>query len=94
LNAFGSRAYWGLVYLPDTTPDPPPRLSLRLAAANTVQISWPSAAGTNWSLCSQQSLGATNAWTVVTNPPALAGANYVVTETCNPAACFYRLEKQ
>ncbi|HLZ15773.1 MAG TPA: hypothetical protein VKQ08_01985, partial [Cyclobacteriaceae bacterium] len=92
LNVFGSRADWGLAYLPNT--DPPPQLSIQLTATNTVQISWPSAAGTNWVLCCQSGMCITNGWSTVTNPPALVGTNYVVTEPCASTAAFYRLEQQ
>jgi hypothetical protein len=73
---------------------PSPQLKIQLAGNNTVQISWPSAAGTNWVLSYQQDLAATNGWTAVTNRPAIVGANCVVTESCTATAGFYRLEKQ
>ena len=92
LNTFGSHAIYGLVYLPD--PDPTPLLSIQLTATNTVQISWPSAAGSSWKLCCQESgMCATNAWTVETNPPTLVGTNYVVVEPCISSAAFYRLQQ-
>ena len=82
-----------------TTPDPapqspsPPQLSIQLTN-NTVHISWPRAAGTNWTLCCQRGACGNTGWTAITNPPALVGTNYVVTEPCAANACFYRLEQQ
>ncbi|HKW29463.1 MAG TPA: Ig-like domain-containing protein [Verrucomicrobiae bacterium] len=82
------------VTLSDPPPQlPPPRLSIQLTATNTVQISWPSIAGTNWTLCCQPGMCSTNSWSVLTNPPVLVGTNYVVTESCASTA-FYRLEQK
>jgi len=77
-----------------TSPASSPRLTIRSTGNNSVQIIWPSTAGSNWVLCCQQELAGSGAWTVVTNSPALVGTNYVVTELCTSTACFYHLEKQ
>lgn len=90
LNVFGSRADWGLVYLPNA--DPRPQLSIQLTN-NTVQISWPSAAGTNWTLCCQRGACGNAGWTAITNSPALVGTNYVATEPCAATSAYYRLER-
>lgn len=78
----------------DPAPASPPRLNIQFTTTNTVQISWPSAAGASWKLgCCQRCMDATHAWTVVTNTPSLVGTNYVVTEPCAASACFYRLQQ-
>lgn len=93
--ATGLAAPTGLVFAPVAVASAsPPRLSIQLAAANKVQISWPGAAGDSWTLCCQRNCGATNLWTVVTNSPTLVGTNYVVTESCASTIAFYRLEQQ
>jgi hypothetical protein len=84
----------GAYQSPFAMPPPPPQLTIQTGANNTVQISWPAAAGNYWTLCRQQGINATNAWTVVTNQPALLGSNYVVTNYCASSAAFYRLEQQ
>jgi len=64
-----------VVTAPDPSPQPPsPLLSIQWTN-HTVQISWPSAAGTNWVLCCQQEPASSSAWTVVTNQPAFVGTN-------------------
>lgn len=98
IHATGINGPMGLVIAPvvtesDPAPPPPPRLNIQLTN-NTVQISWPSTAGTNWTLCCQRGACGNTAWTAITNSPALVGTNYVVTEPCAANACFYRLEQQ
>ncbi len=87
----------GLALIPSVTtpnitasPRSAPQLTIQSAGNNSVQISWPSAAGNNyWTLCRhQQNLFATNSWDIVTNPPVLVGTNFVVTEPCASTACF------
>lgn len=77
----------------DSVQSPPP-LTLQTGTNNTVQISWPSAAGNSWTLCCQQNLAGANTWVVVTNSPALVGTNYVVADYRTATGCFYRLEQR
>jgi YVTN family beta-propeller protein len=70
--------------------EPPPKLSIS-NSGNSVTISWPYGA-LGYVLESAPALN--SSWNVVTNPPEIVGAQYVLTSPALENARFYRLRSQ
>jgi beta-glucosidase len=66
-----------------------PALAIKKVATNVV-VSWPVGTG-NWTLETNPVLGTTNLWKAVTNAPAIAGSQNIVTNSPDGSARFYRL---
>jgi outer membrane protein assembly factor BamB len=68
---------------------PAPRLTIR-KEANLIILSWPSAF-TNFSLTASPSLQLSNSWSLVRQEPVVIGSEFVVTNSANGPAAFFRL---
>ena len=70
---------------------PPPLLNV-VASGSDLKLTWPLAAQ-NFNLQSTTNLVNTNAWTMVTNVPAIVDLQNAVTNPISGAAKFYRMKK-
>jgi hypothetical protein len=81
--------YWETLRVQFVSPPSPPTLTLQLAGANSVILSWPASA-TGFTLQQNSALGTPNWVNVNTAPTVASGQNQVVLSTAN-GKCFFRL---
>jgi hypothetical protein len=87
-----SNTFFSLVITGTGTQTNAPVLSIERGSANTVLLLWPTSAGDfGLETCTNLSLGA---WSNITSGIATVGSNYVLTNTANDKAAFFRLQSQ